>query len=493
MKQLKLFINNEYVESLNGEITETRNPANGEVIAEIPLGNHEDVDRAVKSARDCFNNSGWKDLSGDDRAEYMLRAAELLRKRLNEFAKWETMDVGKTITESETGDIPAAIRALEYFANVSREIKSETIPTPVNDSINIMTYEPYGVAGIIVPWNYPLHTATINLCAAIAAGNSVVLKPSVLASVTCLMFGEIIQEAGFPKGLINVVSGTGSAVGSPMASHPDIDILSFTGSPAIGRKVIEASAATRIKKVIMELGGKGPFIAHHDCNIEGAVNAALAGYLLTQGQCCCASTRLYLHETIYEEFMDLLVRKTKSLKIGDTLDRETHLGSLSSEDQLRIVDDFVKNGVSAGAVVMTGGKRYTEKPFDKGYYYEPTILAVEDNSMSCVQEEIFGPVLVVKKYRDMSEAVRMANDNEFGLGATVWSGDMKTLYWTAKQLDAGMVWCNTNLFTKIETPYGGFKNSGFGKVGGFAGVKEYMRLKNTVYYVGNSVENYFNV
>lgn len=493
MKTLKLFINNEYVDSMSKNYFKAINPANGEQIAEISDGIKEDVDTAVKSARQCFENSGWKDMSGDERAEYMLKAASIIRRRLKEFAEWETKDVGKTISESINGDILAAARAMEYFANISREIHSKVIPTPDKNSMDIMTYEPYGVAGIIVPWNYPLHTATLNLCTAIAAGNSVVLKPSTLASVTCLLFGEVVQEAGFPKGLINVVSGSARNVGEVITSHPGIDVICFTGSPKVGRKVIQASASERIKKLIMELGGKGPFIAHEDCNIEGAVNTLLVGYLLTQGQCCCASTRLYLNKKIYDEFMDLLIQKVSKLKIGDTMDPSTQLGSLVSEDQLRIVDNYVKEGVNEGARLRYGGKRHTEKPCDKGFFYEPTILEVTDNNLKCVQEEIFGPVLVVKEYGDISEAISMANDNEFGLGATIWSENMKTLYWTAKKLNAGMIWCNSNVFTKLETPYGGFKNSGYGKVGGLDGVKEFLRLKNTVYYISEKYEDYYNV
>lgn len=493
MKNLKLFINNEYIDSSSGKKFIAINPAMGEEIAEISSANKNDVDKAVESARDCFNNSGWKEMSGDGRAVYMLKAANILRKRLREFAEWETKDVGKTITESLNGDIPAAIRAMEYFANISREIQSHVIPTPEKNSLDVMNYEPYGVAGIIIPWNYPLHTATIDLCAAIAAGNSVVLKPSTLASITPLLFGEVIQEAGFPKGLINVVSGSASDVGESITTHPGIDILCFTGSPKIGRKVIKASASERIKKVIMELGGKGPFIANYDCDIEGAVNTLLVGYLLTQGQCCCASTRLYLDGKIYDEFIELLVRKTKKLKIGNTLDPDTQVGSLISEEQLQIVDNYVQEGIQQGARLLCGGKRYLEKPCDRGYYYEPTILEVEDNNLKCVQEEIFGPVLVVKKYKDISDAISMSNDNEFGLGATIWSENMKTLHWAAKKINAGIIWCNTNVFTKIETPYGGFKNSGYGKVGGLDGVKEFLRLKNIVYYVGEKYENYYNI
>lgn len=492
MQKFKFLINNEWVDASSGKTYQVLDPSKNEPIAEVALADKEDVDRAVKAAREAFDKGIWSELDGDERAEYMLKAAELMRKRTKELAKWETLECGKPISESEDIDMPYSIRAMEYFANQAREIKGEVIPIPGGYAFDYVTYEPYGVVGSIVPWNFPLHLATRTLCPAVATGNSVVLKPSSFTPITAILLGEIILEAGFPPGVVNIISGPGDTAGNAMLSHPDINMISFTGSLEVGRKVLEASAKPRIKKVILELGGKGPFIAEADCNIDGAVNSLIVGFCLEQGEVCCASTRLFLHEKIYKEFMEKLVARAKSLKLGETMDPTTQMGALISRTQLEKVDGCVKEAIRDGAKLVCGGEKLNVSPFNKGNYYKPTILENVTNDMRCAQEEIFGPVLVVIKYQKLEEAIKQANDTVYGLSATIWSENIKTLYWAAKKLDAGTVWMNTNVMSKIEAPYGGNKDSGLGREDGTIGLKEYLKVKNNILFVGKEYDNFYD-
>lgn len=492
MQKFKLFIDNEWVDSSDKKTFQSMNPSKNEPIAELSMASEADVDRAVKVARKTFDSGVWSELDGDQRAEYMLKAAQIMRKRLKELAKWEAMDVGKPIYEAENVDIPYSIRAMEYFANQAREIQGEVIPLPGNYAFDWVSYEPYGVVATITPWNFPLHLATRCICPAIATGNTVVAKPSSLAPITPTILGEIFLEAGLPAGVVNIINGPGNTTGEALASHPDVNMISFTGSLQIGRRLMELSAKSPIiKKVILELGGKGPFIAEPDCDIDAAVNSLIVGFCLMQGEVCCASTRLFLHEDIYDVFMEKLVRRVKSLKLGDIMDHSTQMGSLISKEQLEKVDGYVKGAIKEGAKLVCGGERYTEPPCDKGFYYKPTILENVKNTMKCAREEIFGPVLVVMKYKNLDDAIAMANDNQYALGATFWSENPKKLFYASRKLDAGIVWLNTNVMSKIEAPYGGNKNSGLGREDGRIGLKEYMKVKNNVLFIGKEYDNFY--
>ncbi|MFB0520407.1 MAG: aldehyde dehydrogenase [Desulfatiglandales bacterium] len=492
MKKLNLFINNEWVDSSDKKVFQSLDPSKNEPIAELPIATEKDVDTAVKTARKTFESGVWSELDADERADYMLKAAGIMGKRLKELAKWEAMDVGKPISEAENIDIPYSIRAMEYFANQAREIKGEVIPLPGKNAFDWVSYEPYGVVATITPWNFPLHLATRCICPAIATGNTVVAKPSSLAPITPIMLGEIFLEAGLPPGVVNIITGPGDSTGEALLSHPDVRMISFTGSVEVGKRALEISARSPIiKKVILELGGKGPFIAEPDCDIDGAVNSLIVGFCLMQGEVCCASTRLFLHEDIYDDFMEKLMRRVNSLKLSDTMDPSTQMGSLISKEQLEKVDGYVKGAVKDGAKIVCGGAKYTVPPYDKGNYYKPTILENVENTMKCAKEEIFGPVLAVMKYKKLDDAIAMANDNQYALGATIWSENPKTLYWTSKKIDAGIVWLNTNVMSKIEAPYGGNKNSGLGREDGTIGLKEYLKVKNNVLFVGKQYDNFY--
>ncbi len=489
MKKYKLFINNEWVDAEDNKTFVSTCPATGEELAELALASENDVDKAVKAARAAFPK--WAAKSGDERANLMMKAMDIMKSRYDELAEIEAKDVGKPIKETSGTDIEYALMAMEYFSNKARQIRGDEVPIAGGDTLCYETWEPYGVVGSIIPWNFPIHIATRTICPALSAGNAVVLKASSLAPITCQILGEIFTEAGYPEGVLNIVSGSGSVTGEAMLVHPDIDMISFTGSTAVGRRCMQAAAESNLKKVILELGGKGPFIAAKDCKVSDAVNSLILGFCFMQGEVCCASTRLYAHEDIYDEFVDLLVKRCNSVKLGDIMDPETQMGSLIDENQFKTVDGYVQRAVKDGAKLLCGGERKTEPPMDKGYFYPPTVLEVNDNKMECVQEEIFGPVVTAMKYRDFDEALELANDTVYGLGATVWSEDVRKLVKATRTFDAGIVWMNTNVMSKIEASYGGNKLSGIGREGGIVGLMEYMKCKNNVLFLGEE-GNYYD-
>ncbi|MGM0365611.1 MAG: aldehyde dehydrogenase family protein [Actinomycetota bacterium] len=489
MKEFKLFINNQWVDSESGKTFISYCPATGEELARLPLAGTKDVDKAVAAAKAAAPE--WAAMSGDQRANLMMRALEIMKKRHRELAEWEAKDVGKPIHETFNTDLPYAFMAMEYFSNKARQIRGDEVPIAGGQTLCYETWEPYGVVGSIIPWNFPIHIATRTICPALSAGNTVVLKASSLAPITCQIMGEIFLEAGYPEGVLNIVSGSGSITGEAMLVHQDIDMISFTGSSAVGRRCMQAAAESNLKKVILELGGKGPFIAEADCKLSDAVNSLIIGFCFMQGEVCCASTRLYCHEDIYDEFVDLLVKRCNSIKIGDIMDPETRMGALIDENQYKTVDGYVKRAVKDGAKLLCGGKRLTDPPMDKGYFYPPTVLEVNDNKVECIQEEIFGPVVSVMKYKDFDQALKLANDTAYGLGATVWSEDVRKLVKAARTFDAGIVWMNTNVMSKIEASYGGNKMSGLGREGGEVGLMEYLKCKNNVLFLGDE-GNYYD-
>ncbi|MEI6388627.1 MAG: aldehyde dehydrogenase family protein [Spirochaetota bacterium] len=493
MQKFKLFINNTWVDAEGGKTFLSYDPSTGEPIAELASASKADVDRAVAVAKKTFDSGVWSELSGDERAKYMLKAVEIMRRRLPELAKWEALDTGKPIRETEMIDITYAMRAMEYFANMAREIQGQVIPIPNESTFTWVTYEPFGVVAAITPWNFPLHIGTRAICPAMAAGNTVVAKASSLSPITNIILGEIIAEAGFPPGVVNLISGPGNPTGQALIDHPDIAMITFTGSLEIGRKIMEAAAkAPVIKKVLLELGGKGPFIVEADANIEDAVNQVLKGFCLMQGEVCCASTRLYCHEDVYDRFMKMLVERAKRIKIGPIMERSTQMGSLINREQLEQVDRRVKAAVQEGAKLLTGGEPYTAGACAKGSYYPPTVLEVARNGMKCVQEEIFGPVLVALKYSKLDDAIAMANANQYALGASVYTENVRTLFYAAKKIEAGIVWLNTNVMSKIEAPYGGNKNSGLGREDGIIGLMEYLKVKTNVLSLSKSIDNFYD-
>ncbi|MEG1196243.1 MAG: aldehyde dehydrogenase family protein [Clostridia bacterium] len=492
MKTWQLFINNEWVDAENGEVFETYNPATGEKVSRLAKATQNDVDRAAAAAKAASEE--WAALYPEKRGEYMLKAAQLIGERAEEFARIESAETGKTLNECLKIDIPFAARAFEYYGKLMTGFAGQLIEVPQNNILDYVTYEPYGVAAVISPWNFPIHLMTRGMCPALAAGNCVVVKASSKTPTTTSMLGEIALAAGFPTGVINIISGPGGSTGNAMMANKDIEVLSFTGSLEVGRELTRRNADSPIiKKLILELGGKGAIIVDRDCDIEGALNSALFGVCFNQGEVCCASSRLYVHEAIYDEFMDKLVRKFNSLIIGMPNDPTTHIGSLIDKEAQTNVDGFVKRARAEGAKVLCGGKPFDQGEFAKGAFYMPTILANVTEDMECMQEEIFGPVVCATKIQDIDEGIEKANSSAYGLGAAIWSENPRTLYWAGKRLKAGTVWQNYNVTSTLEAPYGGIKNSGIGRDDGPHGMYEFMRVKNNMQFVGKEYDNFWEL
>ena len=496
MKEYKHYINNKWEDASNGKTFTTTDPSSGEEVNRFAQGTQDDVEKACLAAREAFNRGVWSGLNPDERAEYLLKVASIIRRDADIYERAEVRETGKPICEAKKVDIPYSWWAFEYFANNFREIKGEVIPTfgeyGGDDLFNYVTYEPYGVAAIISPFNFPLHLMTRSLAPALMAGNTCVCKASSITPTTLALLAEAFNQAGVPSGVFNVVHGRGSICGDAITKSKEVDIIGFTGSEEVGREILKTSAdSSLMKKVILELGGKGPMIVFPDVDIEVATDASVIGFCKNQGQVCSAITRLILHGDIYDEYMELLVKKVTSLKIGAPLEESTEFGTLISADHLKKVDSYVKRAVEQKATIRCGGKKYTEGSCIKGSYYEPTILENVTPDMECFQKEIFGPVLVVIKFKTTEESIRLANNNMYGLGANVFTRNMKKAYWVSKKLNAGSVWINMCYGAQMSCPFGGNKNSGQGREYGEAGLKEYLKVKNNCWGVRDKGDNEF--
>ena len=484
-------INNEWRDAEDGKTFFSYNPCTGEAIAELAFASEKDVLDATKAARNAFKNGVWSDLDIDKRSAYLHRVADIMESRFEELCKWEAMDTGKSIHECRLIDIPLAIRAFRFHADSVKSIRGQVITIPGKEKFDYVTYEPYGVVACISPWNFPIHLLTRSICPALAAGNTVVCKASSLTPVTAQILGEIFIEAGVPAGVYNAVSGSGSVVGEALLASDDVDVATLTGSEEVGRRLMEASSkARRIKKLVLELGGKSASIVEPDCHFEGAINGVTLGYCMNQGEVCCSASRLILSDEIYDKFIDGLIEKIKTIKIGDALEESTRMGSLINKEQLEKVEQHVKLAVEQGARIRYGGYALKEAPYDKGSYFVPTIIDNVTPDMNIFYEEVFGPVLAVTRYKTLDEAIELANATNYALGAAIFSENPRKLYWTAQKLDAGTIWLNTSAMSNIESPFGGNKNSGIGREDGVEGLMEYMKVKNHIMYVG---EPYFDL
>jgi acyl-CoA reductase-like NAD-dependent aldehyde dehydrogenase len=485
MKEYKLFINNQWVDGSEKETFLSYDKGNGETVSTLATATPADGARACEAARAAFDAGVWSDLDPAVRADYMMKVAEIMKRRAHEMAEIESRETGKPIKETSGFDIPVSIWAFEYFANISREVKGEVIPVgDINDrAFDFVTYEPFGVALIIPPFNFPLHLLTRSLCPALAAGNTCVVKASSVTPTTAVILGEIFEEAGVPAGVYNVVNGDGKILGNALALHRDVDIIGFTGSERVGRELMRRSSESEIiKKCILELGGKGPAIVEADADIDIATTCQIEGFTFNQGEVCCAMTRLILHEDVYDEYLEMLAGKCDQIKIGYPLNEDTDMGALIAESHLKSVEKFVSDSLEAGAKLYYGGKRLTGGEYDKGAYYGPTIITDVTTDMEIWKEEVFGPVLCVVKYKDLDDAVALANDNTtFGLGANVFTENLKKAYWTGKKLNAGSVWVNLPNGMNMACPFGGNKNSGMSREYGTAGLHEYMKIKNNMW------------
>ena len=472
MNHYQMYIDGKFCDAQSGGTLESINPANEEKIVSFPKAGIPDLEQAIRSARRAYTQGEWPKMSLPERGQYLIKIAQLIRESAYEISKIETLDTGKTSKQTTFIDIPMAANAYEYFAGAAGEVKGETLSIPA-PAMSYTVREPIGVVGAIIPWNYPFLMAAWKIASSIILGNTVVFKPSKEASLSCLELAKILDKADLPAGVVNVVTGEGGLLGPYLASSKDIDMISFTGSTEVGREVMKA-AASNIKKLSLELGGKSPNIVLSDCDLETAANGSLCAIFMNQGQMCVAGSRLIVEEKIYDKFVELLITKTKKLKIGDPQDPATDIGPLINEKQKKRVLDYIAIGKKEAKLVVGG----STSRISRGYFVEPTIFIDVDNNMTIAREEIFGPVLSVLKAKNADEAVRIANDTDYGLAAMIWTKDLNKATLFAKQLRAGTIWVNTFGGFYNEAPFGGYKQSGFGRELGKEGLQEYTQIKH---------------
>ena len=475
-RRYQLFIDGQFVDAESGKTFKSPNPATGETFAEVAEADKADVDKAVAAARKAFEGK-WSKMSARDRGRLLYKLSQLIEEHAGELATLETMDNGKPIKESTYIDLPGVVENFEYFAGWSTKIEGETIPVP-GQMFNYTLREPVGVCGQIIPWNFPLLMAAWKLAPALAAGNTVVLKPAEQTPVTAVELGKLIAEAGFPEGVVNIIPGFGETAGAALASHPGIDKIAFTGSTEIG-KVIAKAAAENLTKVSLELGGKAPNVIFADADLDQAVNGAMMGIFFNQGQVCCAGSRLFVEAKVKDEFLARFKEKADKIKVGDPMDKATLMGPQVSMEQLNKIKSYVAIAREEGATVFSGGASpELEGAFQNGYFFQPTIFSEVDNTMRVAQEEIFGPVTSVITFDNDDDLLRQANETMYGLSAGIWTRDITRAHRFAKAVKAGVVWINTYNMFNAASPFGGYKQSGYGREMGKHALELYTQVKS---------------
>lgn len=489
-EEYHLLINGEKVPSSSGEWFEAFNPATGEVIARVAKATRDDVDKAVEAARHALEQGKWAKWPASRRGQILNRIAQIMRERFNDLVELEVLNSGKAISAAQ-GQVHQAIEDFELYAGAVTTLSGSTKPVP-NGFFHYTVKEPVGVCAQIVPWNYPLMMAAWKIAPALAAGCTIVLKPASLTPLTALALADICHEAGVPAGVINVITGSGSDVGAYLIEHPGVDKVAFTGETTTGKDIM-AKASDTLKRVTLELGGKSANIIFPDADLDAAVDGSVFGIYYNTGQSCEARSRLLVHESIYDAFLEKFVEKTKKLKLGDPFSKETHVGAVISQAQWDVIDSYVKLAQEEGARVLVGGKQPEGPEFEKGYWYEPTVIVDVTNDMRVAQEEIFGPVVVVIKFRDEQEAVRLANDTIYGLAAALWTKDFSRAHRVAGQLKAGVIMINNPFSAFPGLPFGGYKQSGFGRELAIESIDLYTETKSVLSYIGTKPLNPFGV
>lgn len=471
------FINGNYAESTGSASVEVRNPATGELLISVPDATTEDVDRAVAAARRSFETKSWRGKNPSERERILLRVAELMEQHKEELAALESLENGKTFREALRADVNPGIDSFRYYAGWVRRIYGETIPVD-GPFLNYTLREPVGVVGAIIPWNYPTCIATWKLAPALACGCSVVLKPSELTPLTALKLAEICTEAGVPEGVVNVISGCGNTAGEALGRHMDVDKISFTGSIRTARALMKASAESNLKRLSLELGGKNPNIIFPDCDFDEAVGAAFWGIYANKGEVCSAGSRLLVHESVHDRFVDKLVDRARKMKVGDPFDAASEMGAQISAQQMERILGYIKTGHEEGATLSCGGERDLQGAKAKGFFVQPTVFTDVSPHMKIASEEIFGPVLATIRFKDEEEASNIANGTIYGLVSAVWTRDIKLAHRMAGAIKAGSVWINTYNGFDSASPFGGYKQSGFGRDLGQYALEQYTNVKS---------------
>jgi aldehyde dehydrogenase (NAD+) len=469
----RLLIDGEWTDG--SEKFDTINPATGEVLTQVVEASGDDVSRAVSAARRAFDDRGgpWRKMSASERGRLVWRLADLVEKNIEELAELETVDNGKPIFESRYVDLPMVVDVLRYYAGLATKIHGETVNT-FESAFTYTLRESVGVVGLIIPWNFPLLLASWKVGPALACGCTIVLKPAEQTPLTTLRFGEFAVEAGVPAGVLNIVTG-GTETGKAIVRHPGIDKIAFTGSTAVGKEIMR-SAADTLKRVTLELGGKSPNIVFADSDIDSAVKGAINGIFYGKGEVCNAGSRLFVESRVQDEFVEKLVGRAKKMQPADPLDPKTRMGAIVSQEQMQTVLGYIEAGKKEGARLIAGGNRVSVDG-SKGFFIEPTIFGGVNNDMKIAQEEIFGPVLAMLSFDEVDQVIDLANRNQYGLAAAVWTRDIKKAHMVARQLRAGTVWINTYGLMDAALPFGGYKSSGFGRELGAHAIEHYTELK----------------
>jgi aminomuconate-semialdehyde/2-hydroxymuconate-6-semialdehyde dehydrogenase len=472
---IKNYINGKFVAPIHGNAIDNFNPSNGEVYGQIPNSTTEDVELAYDAAKSAFKK--WSNTTLEERSRILIKISDLLEANLERFALAESKDNGKPLSLARQIDIPRAASNFRFFGNAITQFASESHESVGLNAVNFTLRQPIGVVGCISPWNLPLYLFTWKIAPAIAAGNCVVAKPSEVTPMTAYLLGEICTEAGLPNGVLNIVHGLGTTTGQAIVEHPNIKAISFTGGTQTGAHIARV-AAPMFKKLSLELGGKNPNIIFADCDYDKMLETTVRSSFSNQGQICLCGSRIFVEESIYEKFKTDFVQKVKLLKVGHPSEMDTNIGALVSKSHLEKVEAYIKIAEEEGGKILCGGLEVTVSGFENGYYLQPTVIEVQDNSCRINQEEVFGPVVTIMSFQSDTEALQLANDVTYGLSATLWTSDLNRTMQFSKQLQTGIVWVNTWMLRDLRTPFGGVKASGVGREGGFEALRFFTEAKN---------------